>query len=175
MQQNSTKKWEKLNQFLVHCSRSKSILHRLGIDRLLNQNQIGQLEILISEQRRRSSPTVEKNKSVLNAKDRFGLQESQWRILPAEICGIPVVVYFSVRSNVLSWEIVISDVKGNDLYGEVPSSITKCSGLKYLDFSFHGLSGSTTVGIADLKRLLVIGLANNSIDGTIPSQFVSIE
>ncbi|KAL6556818.1 hypothetical protein OROHE_006694 [Orobanche hederae] len=105
---------------------------------------------------------------------------------PFEAIGFENLTYFNISWNgfrggqifdvgTCNSRLEVFDVSGNDLYGEIPWNINRCSGLKYLDLGFNRLKGSIPVGVAGLERLLVIRLANNSIDGTIPRELGSIE
>ncbi|XP_022845996.1 probable LRR receptor-like serine/threonine-protein kinase At1g12460 [Olea europaea var. sylvestris] len=73
--------------------------------------------------------------------------------LPAEICGIPGLVYLSVRSNVLS--------------GNVQDNVSECGSLEFLDLGGNMFTGGTPFGILGFVNLTYFNVSWNGFQGEI--------
>ncbi|XP_071706217.1 uncharacterized protein [Rutidosis leptorrhynchoides] len=68
----------------------------------------------------------------------------------------------------LSNSLYFLSVTSNAIFGAIPSSIGRLSGVTLLDLSNNRLVGPVPVTIGNLESLRVLNLANNSFSGSIP-------
>ncbi|PIN14836.1 Non-specific serine/threonine protein kinase [Handroanthus impetiginosus] len=61
------------------------------------------------------------------------------------------------------------DLSNNNLFGEIPSDITRLVGLVGLNFSTNNLSGFIPCNIGDLKSLNFLDFSRNHLSGSIPT------
>ncbi|KAK6138028.1 hypothetical protein DH2020_028224 [Rehmannia glutinosa] len=78
--------------------------------------------------------------------------------LPVDICGHGRL---GLRGLFLSY---------NMFYGEIPSSLEKCSQLEAISFSYNGFSGHVPREIGNMTMLETLYLGGNSLSGGIPQE-----
>ncbi|XP_043699271.1 receptor-like protein 51 [Telopea speciosissima] len=66
------------------------------------------------------------------------------------------------------------DLSGNRLKGNVPTSLTLLSDLKFLNFSSNSLTGELPSSLGDLLSLRNLSFASNSLSGPIPESMLEI-
>ncbi|KAL5995095.1 hypothetical protein ACLOJK_025153 [Asimina triloba] len=77
-------------------------------------------------------------------------------LLPAVICHFLVLKF------------AFLDLRGNHLSGQIPDEIGACSSLKSLDMSFNDIYGDIPFSISKLKQLESLSLQGNKLSGPIP-------
>jgi hypothetical protein len=68
----------------------------------------------------------------------------------------------------------IISLSGNNLFGEIPVSLSKLKLLEVLDLSHNGLSGHLPSYVGNLQNLQTLFLNNNGFSGGIPKQFANL-
>ncbi|KAK6927209.1 Leucine-rich repeat-containing N-terminal, plant-type, partial [Dillenia turbinata] len=83
-------------------------------------------------------------------------------------------VFWFMRLNIVPLLFLNSDLRGNQLSGQIPDEIGDCTSLKSLDLSFNELYGDIPFSISKLKQLEALILKNNQLIGPIPSTLSQI-
>jgi Leucine-rich repeat (LRR) protein len=65
-------------------------------------------------------------------------------------------------------DVIALNLFGNNLEGEIPSSIEELKKLAYLNLGFNKIKGNSLDAISQLKKLSVLNLANNKLSLEIP-------
>ncbi|KAH7527970.1 hypothetical protein FEM48_Zijuj05G0022400 [Ziziphus jujuba var. spinosa] len=106
----------------------------------------------------------------------------QWRGISCEnITGAVIAVDlhnpypqgFDSNSKTLSL-VVVLDLSGNNLSGDLPRELTNLLGLVFLNLSRNHISGHVPESISKLKELESLDLSNNRFSGAIPESLKSL-
>ncbi|KAK4489369.1 hypothetical protein RD792_005177 [Penstemon davidsonii] len=65
-------------------------------------------------------------------------------------------------------KLVVLDVSGNKLSGEIPSAVGDLGSLEFLNMAKNEFFGSIPASIGQLKTLIVLDLSENQLNGSIP-------
>ncbi|KAK8602429.1 hypothetical protein V6N12_052236 [Hibiscus sabdariffa] len=77
-------------------------------------------------------------------------------------------VWRGVTCDNVTFNVVALDLRGNRLSGQIPDEVGYCSSLRSLDLSFNELYGDIPFSISKLKQLELLDVRNNSLTGSIP-------
>ncbi|XP_057835204.2 receptor kinase-like protein Xa21 [Cryptomeria japonica] len=101
--------------------------------------------------------------------------------IPSEVAGLQnLQFYFNVSGNSLQGSILelskmvmvlAIDVSQNNFSGGIPSALSSCKGLEYLNLAGNAFEGPIAASLADLKNLEYMDLSCNNLSGTIPVAF----
>lgn len=99
--------------------------------------------------------------------------------IPVEIWRLEKLVSINLSENLLNGtlpsvfppNLQVLNLAGNSIGGEIPASISACSGMETLDLSRNMFYGNIPANLGNCTELRILLLSSNSMDGSIPLEF----
>ncbi|KAM3324255.1 hypothetical protein P3S67_005406 [Capsicum chacoense] len=85
----------------------------------------------------------------------------------------------TTKGNMYQYDTILTlftsmDISRNNLFGDIPITLTRLVGLRSFNFSKNNLTGRIPNDIGDMKVLEYVNLSENQLNGQIPLRFSSL-